>query len=524
MISSIFLCVGLFNIINDGVSSSEVTYNYTVYTDQVLRNISTPFYGFTFDFWKNEDSGGKWYPNASILTLNLSDENLIELTKHLSPAILRIGGSPQDSVVYNMSGECSQDYGLPGYSCSQETNSKYYGCITKERWSEINEFARKTNITLVFGLSACYGREANNKAMNFSNIINLIKYTNTLNDNASNLFAFEFGNELQLHIDSNTYANDFYTLYQIIRNTSINSNLKLIGNDDFSPSYTSSFLSNLNTTINNDDGNGNKYTISDVLYRLTYHHYPNCGYPGGDNKTVFDLTCLESIHSSAQEYSNMASKYSGIIAWMGEGSEHSGGGTPNVSDTMIDNFYYVYQLGNVLRYGVYGTIRSDLTGGDYELIDHLTFKPNPDYWILYIWNQLIGDKLYESNLNPANSNVRVFAYALKGDDSGASFVLTAINFDMKNSARINVHFETSTDNNGLITLKKNGVEYDCEAYYIKPKGNSIQTRMIYVNDVLMEYENGVFPQITSVSANADSIELDAARLGFFVFKPSTNGV
>ena len=65
--------------------------------------------------------------------------------------------------------------------------------------------SEKTNITLVFGLSAWYGRETNNKSMNLSNNVNSIKYTKTsnqLNDNASNLSGFEFGDES--HIDSNT--------------------------------------------------------------------------------------------------------------------------------------------------------------------------------------------------------------------------------------------------------------------------------------------------------------------------------
>ena len=43
----------------------------------------------------------------------------------------------------------------------------------------MDQFAKKTNITLVFGLSAWYGREANNKAMNFSTAVNSIKYANT---------------------------------------------------------------------------------------------------------------------------------------------------------------------------------------------------------------------------------------------------------------------------------------------------------------------------------------------------------
>ena len=80
----------------------------------------------------------------------------------------------------------------------------------------MNEFAKKTNITLVFGLSAQYGRETNHKSMNLSNIVNSIKYTkilNQLNDNASNLSTFEF--------DDESHASNFYASSQIICNTTI---------------------------------------------------------------------------------------------------------------------------------------------------------------------------------------------------------------------------------------------------------------------------------------------------------------
>ena len=83
-----------------------------------------------------------------------------------------------------------------------------------------------------------------------------------------------------------------------------------------------------NATIN---GDRNKYTISNVLYN--YHHR-NCGYSDGN------------IYSLAKEYSNISSKYSGIIAWIGKASEHNGGA--NVFDTMIDNFCCVYLSGNIL--------------------------------------------------------------------------------------------------------------------------------------------------------------------------------
>ena len=57
------------------------------------------------DWWKPTDGqyGYKWN-DASILFQNLSDPTLIYLTRALTPAMLRLGGSPEDSIVYNMSG------------------------------------------------------------------------------------------------------------------------------------------------------------------------------------------------------------------------------------------------------------------------------------------------------------------------------------------------------------------------------------------------------------------------------------
>ena len=190
----------------------------------------------------------------------------------------------------------------------------------------------------------------------------------------------------------------------------------------------------------------------------------------------------------------------------GEGSEHSGGGTPNVSNTFVDNFYYLYQLGNVLTAGDVGTVRSDLTGGDYELIDHLTVKPNPDYWILYIWKQLIGDALYESNITSSSSqNAKAFAFRSKASSDG--IVLALINFDLKNGANIN------------IAIDDGKTKYNSAVWFLKPDGNDLNSRLIYVNDVLMEYNDGKFPTLKSVAGNGDNINLDPARIAFVLLTP-----
>ena len=82
---------------------------------------------------------------------------------------------------------------------------------------------------------------------------------------------------------------------------------------------------------------------------------------------------------------------------MGEGSEHTKGHTANVSNTSIDSFYYWYQLEQVLFGGNTGTIRSDITGGDYELIDYMTLSQIQTIG-LCIWKQLIRDVLCDSTL------------------------------------------------------------------------------------------------------------------------------
>eukprot|EP01084_Bolivina_argentea_P051104 93989_1 len=484
------------------INSKTVNYTITINPTNISQRIYTPFYGFTIDFWNNHDSKGKWNPNAGILTLNLSNENLIALTREVSPAILRVGGSPEDSVVYDINGECSQKYGLPNYDCSQTTNSyPYYGCINKTRWLQINEFAIQTNVTLIFGLNACYGRKSYTSTMNFSNIIALVNYTNSLGDKVSNLYGFEFGNELASphtpphRVNESAYAKDFYKLYQIIDNK-----YKILGNDGASPGYLNNVIHVLN-----DEAKQSDQTAKDILYRATYHHYAQCEYPNGT--LVFSPKCLQDIINSATQFYNVGHA-AGIPVWMGEGSEHTGGGTPNVSNTFVDNFYYVYQLCTVLQYNLNATLRSDLIGGDYELIDHHTFEPNPDYWILYIWKQLIGDAMFDTDLT-TNANDRSAAFSFRATVSGGDAItLVLINFDMNNMVEFDIDI-----------IGEDSDPYLSDEYYLKPYGSSLQTQLMYVNDVLMEYKDNQFPILKSVQGNGQNVTLDPARIAFVVLTP-----
>lgn len=157
-----------------------------------------------------------------------------------------------------------------------------------------------------------------NESMDFSNIQGLFNATVNTIDSHSNLYGFELANELNNRIDADIYATDFIQIYKMIQDTFSNQANKpyLVGADVGSTSYSQDFINALQQQTNNKD-------VSNILHSLTYHHYPNCNYPA--NETVYDLSCLESIHSAATQYSEIA-RAGNTMSWMGEGSEHSGGG------------------------------------------------------------------------------------------------------------------------------------------------------------------------------------------------------
>ena len=112
------------------VLGNSITYDLNINTNSIVTEIAYPYYGFTFDFWRSDDPNyGKKWGNAGILEIDLSNTNLIALTKALTPATLRIGGSPQDMVIFNISGECNQQYGYPGYQCPTMNRYKLYNLL-----------------------------------------------------------------------------------------------------------------------------------------------------------------------------------------------------------------------------------------------------------------------------------------------------------------------------------------------------------------------------------------------------------
>jgi len=76
---------------------------------QALAVTAVGFASVTIDWWRGNDSHyGPKFGNAGMLTLDLNNKNLRTLAKGLTPAHLRVGGTPADSIIYDANGECQR--------------------------------------------------------------------------------------------------------------------------------------------------------------------------------------------------------------------------------------------------------------------------------------------------------------------------------------------------------------------------------------------------------------------------------
>ena len=123
----------------------------------------------TMDWWPNSkcDYGECSWLNSTVLTVDLADPLLSNSIKALSPALLRIGGSLADQLVYagvpngqlrwpQMPASCD---GL-GFSPNLRRRIGFAGgCLPWLRWLALLEFCSRLDCRIMFSVNALHGRK-----------------------------------------------------------------------------------------------------------------------------------------------------------------------------------------------------------------------------------------------------------------------------------------------------------------------------------------------------------------------------
>ena len=468
------------------ISNAASTINLTLsISDTVIRSIPETLIGFNLDYWENNTES---FGTSSIPYIDFTNKDLITLTNALSPAVLRLGGSAEDSVIYNISGECyeAEKWNITGsYYCSEVKPPNYF-CMNMTRWQQIFEFIEAANLELVYGLNACYGRKSNDEMMDISNIDSLLQYTSTAKSigfNISRIRGFEFGNGMSNHIESQIYSYDFIRL-----NTLINR-------------YFMNYTKNIPITIGTDNRYDATNYVEQVLKKmangtmkaLNYHQYINCE-PGqiGVNQSLFDMDCLNKINQYPDIYENIllndTHQYNTTI-WIGESALHSSGGINGETNVFLSSFYYTFQLCELVKYKYMEVVlRQTLSGGNYGLLNGTNniFVPTPDYYVLYLWRQFIGNQMIQSSfMNGGNEYITGYAFNGKTKNE---IVIVIINFSFISAANV------------MLELKGGNKGYKFEEYHMNGPLNSSTA---FINGQALIYNNGKFPVLTPKTGNGN---------------------
>eukprot|EP00055_Hartaetosiga_balthica_P000551 m.136880 g.136880 ORF g.136880 m.136880 type:complete len:618 (-) comp11035_c0_seq1:132-1985(-) len=361
----------------------QATYN----TDRLLGHMDMLSPAVTFDFWLKNDTvyGNKW-ETSGILQVDLTDSALMYYASELSPSLLRIGGSPEDSIFFDATGGCVPGGSGPSssYYCSQ-VRPYIYGCLHPSRWMEILEFVQRTGLKLTIGLNVCYGRTSPTSSMDFSNIRALLNFT-IASGLADQIAFFEFGNEVTHASPTSTsgltplqWVSDVSGLAELIHTMYTAAGLTpppVAGPDDY----------DLNGYIEIVKTMKNMSMTPDRFLALTYHQYPQC-LPGAS--LVLEPSCLESLASTAKAMASLTND-TPFRMFAGETADHSGGGVLGVTNTFTSSFYYAYQLGALPSNNITLAARQCLMGGYYELLNKTTLIPNPDFYIAWLTRNLIN--------------------------------------------------------------------------------------------------------------------------------------
>eukprot|EP00966_Prymnesium_polylepis_P182214 4221553-Prymnesium_polylepis.1 len=363
-----------------------------------VATVAPEFASFTFDAsaWRSIDLDGRDDAQAGAYGATLD-----VLAAALLPAHLRVGGTQADYDVYS-------GFGAGSSTCDAlPPPMSAYRCRTIDptQFSSLLNFTARNGLSLVFGLNDLYGRPTKTKPetklcsggscppRNQSNAAALLRWVAA--QSPRTVYAFELGNELNSCLDglegAKTQAGDLAALKHLLKEIWWPSTPPaVIGPDTHSAlEFASSELDWFATFAAASDG---------AAAALTFHEYSLGNGPTLDPaKLNASFLSPAQLDRSGQGARNLRKALAATLPhaplWAGESAAANNGGKSGITDTFIDAFWYLDQLGALAVQNVSVFLRQTLlSSGGYPLVElsksaskrisarGAVVTPLPDYW------------------------------------------------------------------------------------------------------------------------------------------------
>eukprot|EP01116_Phalansterium_solitarium_P021898 TRINITY_DN7022_c0_g1_i1.p1 TRINITY_DN7022_c0_g1~~TRINITY_DN7022_c0_g1_i1.p1 ORF type:complete len:490 (-),score=174.57 TRINITY_DN7022_c0_g1_i1:327-1796(-) len=455
----------------------------TVFGTSSIWSIPDEYASVTLDWPRPGNDNATGWDGGTVLDIDFSVPILLALASQLTPAVLRIGGDRQDSMVYEIQHRAHAN-------CTEG-----WTCLNMTVWADVQTFVAKTGFTLVFGLNELYNDHVPGN-WSYFNTEGLLDYT--LEEfPADAVYGWELGQAVSSvgNYSAASVAADFGMLQQLVDIMyPAGQKASLIGPDvandvDWFAAFLKLFGANLAAT--------------------TYHYYQVDGGAAHLASLLMNASVHDSIVPWAQAYLQAQQAYAPKAAlWVGEMGPAYGGGQNGVTNRFVSSFWYLDMLGLLaqLKHSVF--CRQTLMGGFYELIDHNTYEPNPDYWLLLLWKRLMGNKVLQTQVGSSTPNLRAYAHCR---EQGPGVVVAFVNL---NSANVTYQVDISGIFDASNTTR---VEYWLSA-------PSLDSNYVQLNGRVLQV--GIFNHIPSLHGQpvdgSEPLQVAAQTIGFVEWPDASN--
>lgn len=406
-----------------------------------LTSIDTHYLSFSIDisvlaggfWWEGSHKTHKGLGALRVPPLNLTSKKLDKLVTALGPAYLRVGGSEADKIDY--------------FDHDDPDNTSNNLILTHTMWDELHEFIQRNHLKFIFTFKYGLFTQQEHGSWQPCEAKKLLDYTQEKN---YTIDVCELGNELNAYWAfyglrsqplAKKLANDYSNFIHCIREASPETLISGPG---------SAFWPRLGETIKPFSNITQKVLelLEHDLDIVDWHYYPFQSRRSpirtrtATIKNTLSPKNLNDYAKYAAQIRSFRDQYQPeAILWTGETGSAQCGGEPNISDRFASCFWWADQLGQGAVVGQKVMVRQSLIGGDYSLVDRLTLKPKPDYWVSWLWGQLMGTLVY--HVPNTDNYLRIYCHSAvrqpNQDHNKIHKTLLIINMS---SNRVHINFDT----------------------------------------------------------------------------------
>lgn len=423
------------------------------------------------------------------------------LAKALSPCYLRVGGTSADFLQFSLKSNPNRQY---DQSEIFFTDRKHLSNFTMyaNQWDALNHFVSKVGWDLIFDLNSLL---RNNGQWSTDNAELLLNYTAT---KGYKVAGWELGNEPNAYkhevgytVSAKQRAEDYIKLNNLLKQYPQWSDSVVIG-----PSTTQLDKKKADKYLQKFLQMGGAHIVTNP----TFHHY----YVDGRETSVEQFMDPEILDSLSPEIMTAYAIAKHGKVWLGETSSAYGGGAPGLSDRYVAGFMWLDKLGLSAKLGIDVVVRQDFYGGHYSLIDSKTLDPNPDFWLSYLFDTLVGQNVLNTTVEDKSGYVRLYAHCTNSKRS--KYLPGSLTF-----YGMNLKVEPTT-----VLFSQFPRDMELHVYILQPVGeHQLKSKSVSLNGRILELNSDYsLPGLLTPVIQRSNVTFPPQSFGFVVLPQSKSSV